>query len=84
MPVEQTGTNGGELEVTYANRLKTKAKECKMGLVSQLSETAKANPFSLPVRTGNCLHVEKEEGTICFGPVLTNIPSDLLVLYIIA
>nr|CDJ84182.1 Mitochondrial substrate solute carrier domain containing protein [Haemonchus contortus]CDJ84730.1 Mitochondrial substrate solute carrier domain containing protein [Haemonchus contortus] len=32
-----------------------------MGLVSQLAESAKANPFSLPVRTGNCFTVEKEE-----------------------
>lgn len=26
----------------------------KMGLVSQLSESAKANPFALPVRTAKC------------------------------
>ncbi|WKY06149.1 hypothetical protein Q1695_006391 [Nippostrongylus brasiliensis] len=39
-----------------------------MGLVSQLSESAKANPFSLPVRTANCASPKAEEaGQVEFG-----------------
>ncbi|EYC44124.1 hypothetical protein Y032_0471g2043 [Ancylostoma ceylanicum] len=35
---------------------------CKMGLVSQLAESAKANPFSCPVRTAKCGSVPIDEG----------------------